>query len=136
MVRDGSAHERKRVPRVALSNEVKTHLNRIRVLVSKCYDYFWCRTQVVRDGSAKPLCVGSNPIGTFYAPLRIQSAYYKGCSSLNSDTPIISTLGNGPIHSFTRELTSLIDEPVVKTSSMIIIFNCPLFNLSFNSSLS
>ena len=40
VVRDGSAHERKRVPRVALSNEVKTHLRRIRVLVSNAMIIF------------------------------------------------------------------------------------------------
>ncbi len=31
------------------------------LLSSMCY---WCRTQVVRDRSAKPPCIGSNPIGT------------------------------------------------------------------------
>ena len=76
MVRDGSAHERKRVPRVALGNEVKTHLNRIRVLVSKCYVYFWCRTQVVRDGSAHerkrvPRVALSNEVKTHLRRIRV-----------------------------------------------------------------
>src|SRR5437016_12079618 len=36
----------------------------------------WRRTQVVRERSAKPLCIGSNPIGAF-----LKAARYRACAS-------------------------------------------------------